>query len=89
MNVKRLYEVKCAPKHTFQDDYPVLNVAISKKEELVQKGMNTVCINIFCLLKANSGTSYHLCDFFLNTRLKKPQSFYLHVTHSHSKILLF
>lgn len=28
----RSYEVKCVPKHTFQDDYPVLNVAISKKK---------------------------------------------------------
>lgn len=28
----RLYEVKCAPKHTFQVYYPVLNVAISKEK---------------------------------------------------------
>lgn len=59
-----LYEVKGVPKHTFQDDYPFLNVAISKKKKkkLVQKGMNTV--HVFCFLKLNSGTSYHLCEFF-------------------------
>lgn len=73
----------CSQAH-FSRQLPSFKCSHFKKEKLIQKGMNTVSINTFCLLKTNSGTSYHLCDFFFNNRLKKPQSFYLLITCSHS-----